>query len=114
MEERKNLTFNELPQAVTQISDKIGHLEELILALGKPASTPKQDIRYTLPEAAAYCRMANPTFRCYLSKREVGGYKLGKAWLFTQGDLDAFLLKYRTQTTEQIALKSETILRRAR
>lgn len=114
MEERKNLTFNDLPIAVGQIGNRLSSIEKMLQSLSNPASTLKQDIRYTLPEAAEYCRMAAPTFRVYLRKREIGGSKLGKAWLFTQGDLDAFLAKYRTLTSEQVALKAQTILRRTR
>lgn len=110
----QTISFNDLPIVVGQIGNRLDSIEKLLQSINSPASTPKQDIRYTLPEAAAYCRMANPTFRCYLSKREVGGYKLGKAWFFTQSDLDKFLAKYRTMTVEQVALKSETILRKAR
>lgn len=108
------ISFNDLPIVVGQIGNRLDSIEKLLQSINSPASTPKQSIRFTLPEAADYCRMAVPTFRVYLRKREVGGCKLGKAWLFTREDLDTFLAKYRTMTAEQVALKSETILRRPR
>lgn len=109
----QTISFNDLPVVVGQIGNRLDNIERLLQSFNVPA-IPKQETRYTLPEAASYCRLAEPTFRVYLRKREVGGCKLGKAWLFTQGDLDTFLAKYRTMTAEQVALKSETILRRTR
>lgn len=78
------------------------------------APQPISEKKYTLPEAAEYCRMAEPTFRTYLSKREVSGCKLGKPWLFTQNDLDTFLNRYRVKSKSEIEQASEIILRRAR
>ncbi len=71
-------------------------------------------VNLTTPEAAAYCRMAVPTFRQYLSRGEISGIKLGKAWLFTQSDLDTFLNRYRTKSNEDIAQAANQILGRAR
>lgn len=78
------------------------------------APQPISEKKYTLPEAAEYCRMAEPTFRTYLNKREVTGCKLGKSWLFTQNDLDTFLNRYRVKSKSEIEQVSNTILRRAR
>ena len=58
--------------------------------------------RYTVPEAAEYCRMAVPTFRTYLAKRKVSGIKFGKSWVFTNEDLEKFLEKYRIKTIDEI------------
>lgn len=78
------------------------------------APQPISEKNYTIPEAAEYCRMAESTFRTYLSKREVSGCKLGKPWLFTQKDLDAFLNRYRIKSKSEIEQASEIILRRIR
>lgn len=108
------LTFNELPNAVTTISNKLGELEELIKGSLKPSVSTQKETYYTLPEAAEYCRMAEPTFRTYLNKREVTGCKLGKSWLFTQNDLDTFLNRYRVKSKSEIEQASNNILRRAK
>lgn len=77
-------------------------------------SNEPNTVNLITPEAAAYCRMAVPTFRSYLSRGEISGIKLGKAWLFTQSDLDTFLNRYRTKSNAEIADMSNDYLRRAR
>ncbi|MFC2119324.1 helix-turn-helix domain-containing protein [Bacteroidota bacterium] len=68
------------------------------------------DILFNLPEAAKYCKMAIPTFRLYLAKREVSGIKPGKSWKFTQQDLDNFLNKYRCKTVDELREEAENCL----
>lgn len=112
--ETRELTFNELPEAVTRISDKVGRIEQMLMALQPPTSPAIPEINYTLPEAADYCRMAEPTFRVYLRRREVSGFKLGKAWLFKKSDLDAFLQSYRMKSSAEVESAANQILRRAK
>ncbi len=110
----EKITFNELPDEVANISTKLGVIETLLRSLNlNPVETPN-DNRFTLSEAAEYCRMAEPTFRTYLRRREVGGCKLGKSWLFTKADLDTFLNCYRAKTSTEIAEMSNQILKRAK
>jgi len=96
--------------------------EETNVFPSEPTSSPEfaprcpslDEIYLTLPEAARYCRMATPTFRLYLKRKEIAGIKLGKAWLFTKADLDAFLARYRVRSNAEITEMSNQILRRAR
>jgi len=68
------------------------------------------DSLFTLSEAAKYCKMAIPTFRLYLAKREVSGSKPGKSWKFTKQDLDMFLNKYKCRTVDELRNEAETCL----
>ncbi|WP_372640609.1 helix-turn-helix domain-containing protein [Ancylomarina sp.] len=58
-----------------------------------------------LNEAAAYIRMSVATFRYYLGKNEIRGYKIGKSWRFFAEDLDQFLKKFLRKTNAEIEME---------
>ena len=51
--------------------------------------------KYNLEEAANYLKMAIPTFR--LHQHKIGGAKMGRRWIFTKTELDAFVQRNRKQ-----------------
>ena len=77
-------------------------------------SSSLDEVNLILTEAAVYCRMAVPTFRMYLSRGEISGIKLGKAWLLTKTELDTFRNRYRIKSNAEIAERSNEILMRTR
>lgn len=109
----EHFSFNDLPQAVQEISVRLVRVEDLLLKKQPP---PQTEITkpYTLPEAAKFCRMPLPTFRANLSKRKVSGSKLGKRWVFQQSDLDKFLQKYHYSTSDEIQEGVDKALRSQR
>ena len=96
------ISFNELPQAVGKLANQMKRIEELLKdsTQAKPKDTGNN--KYTLPEAAKYCGMAEPTFRTYIYRRKVAGTKFGKAWLFLEKDLDTFIRDYRKPTAKEL------------
>ena len=93
--------YNNMPLAIEQLIEKINNLEQLI----KDDRIIKEDTsiqKYSLDEAASYCRMASPTFRTYVVKRKVAGIKFGKAWFFYRKDLDVFINDYRKPTIKEL------------
>ena len=97
----EHYSFNDLPQAIQEVTLRLGRVENL-LQDKQYQSQPKIHKIYTLPEAALYCRMPIPTFRTHLAKRNVSGSKPGKRWVFRQEDLDKFLQKFHMQTKDEI------------
>ncbi len=102
-------TLEKVPEAIKNQSLQLERLERLLINQAKPQSIIPSK-RYTLPEAAEYCRMAVPTFRTYLSKRKISGIKFGKSWVFTHKDLEKFLQSYRVKTAEEINLEASDYL----
>ena len=93
--------YNNMPYAIEEIAEKLEQIEELILndrVIVEDTSKKK----YSLSQAAAYCMMAPPTFRTYLTKRKVAGVKFGKAWFFLEKDLDKFINDYRVKTIKEL------------
>jgi hypothetical protein len=97
----ETISFDSLPEAVQQANIRLSRIEEL-LHNHFPQTVIQTDNRYTLPEAAAYCRMPVPTFRAHLSKRNVSGSKPGKSWVFTEKDLEKFLEKFYCKTSDEL------------
>lgn len=95
------LSFEDLPGVIFEQGRQLEQINKT-LSNFSPIPTPVLSKRYTLPEAAEYCRMAIPTFRSYLSKRKVSGTKFGKNWIFSQQDLDDFIDKYRVKTIDEL------------
>ena len=54
----------------------------------------------TLPELAAYLKIAERTVYVYAQKGILPGVKIGSAWRFRRADIEAWLEKQR-QITEQ-------------
>ena len=100
------INFNDLPQAIGEMAIQMNRIETLLngTAKAKPKDTSKK--KYTLPEAAQYCGMAEPTFRTYIYRRKVAGTKFGKAWLFLENDLDKFINDYRKPTAKELEAKA--------
>lgn len=96
----ENVTFETMPSFMEKMGEKIDKLENLLLTKLNPQK-PKQE-KFSLAEAANYCRMAEATFRTYIYKRQVAGIKFGKAWTFMREDLDKFIQDYRRPTTKEL------------
>jgi len=96
-----NVTYDTMPQAIGDMAKKLEKIEELFVNR-EPVKIDTSKKKYSLPEAAAYCCMAVPTFRTYIYKRKVAGTKFGKAWVFLEVDLDRFIEDYRVPTTSEL------------
>ena len=97
----KTISFEEMPQTVGEIMKDVSWLKEnyIFNQTVKPDTSKK---KYSLPQAAEYCCMAEPTFRTYIYKRKVAGTKFGKAWIFLEKDLDIFIEDYRVPTQKEL------------
>ena len=95
-----NLTLETMPNAISEMAQQIDEIKNILSETQPPQDTTKK--RYTLPEAAKYCGMAEPTFRTYIYRRKVAGTKFGKAWLFIEADLDKFIQDYRRPTAHEL------------
>ncbi len=109
----EHFSFNDLPQAVQEISSRLVRVENLLRDKQFPP-LPEISKLFTLPEAAEFCRMPVPTFRAHLSKRNVSGSKPGKKWIFTKQDLDKFLLSFHFETKDEIEEGVDQALRSRR
>jgi len=103
---QQTLSFENLPQAITELSKKT---EWIISALNQLIDAkPKINDRKTAPEAADYLNIALPTLYAYTSQRKIKHFKAGKKLLFYVADLDEFLQAGRRKTADEMAADTLT------
>ena len=81
--EKDQLTFNDLPNVVGELCDRIASMENLLTEkLSKQYETKENThVPMTVQEACNYLKMPLSTFYYKVKKRRYSGYKTGKASL---------------------------------
>ena len=90
----KTLTFNDLPQVVSELRDEVVGMKVALLDLQKGQTKQRMErVRRTMnvEEAADYLRMPLNTLYMKLQKGEVPGAKPGKRWVLFNDELDKWL-----------------------
>jgi len=99
----KNLTFEQLPQAVGQLYEKLQQIEKLLddSQRTQSSSNPPKAL-LTVGEAAEFLSLAVPTVYSMVSRGELPHMKRSKRLYFDRGELMAYLRDGRQQTNEEI------------
>ena len=90
----KTLTFNDLPQVVSELRDEVVGMKVALLDLQKGQTKQRMErVRRTMnvEEAADYLRMPLNTLYMKLQKGEVPGSKPGRRWVLYSDELDKYL-----------------------
>ena len=107
----KEITFDQLPQAVAQVYKKLDQIEQLLL---KNNSTPEPDpITWMDLEALiAYDpeKRAKTTFYAYVKRRQIPFHKRGKKIIFLRSEIDNWLKHGRQKTDTEISAEAENYL----
>ena len=105
-----DLTFDQLPKAVTQLYDKLEHIERLILAKNHPFQA-EADQLLTIEEAATFAHLAKPTLYGLVSRSEVPCMKKGKRLYFSKHELMEWIKAGRKKTIAEISMEANTYLK---
>jgi len=98
----KNLTFEQLPQAVEQLYQKLEQIERMLNSQStQNPSTPESPL-LTVREAAEFLSLAVPTVYSMVSKGELPHMKRSKRLYFDREELISYLKDGRQQTNEEI------------
>ena len=95
------ITFEKLPQAVTQLFDKLENLERLILSQNN-APQPEEDKLLTIREAAEILHLTVPTVYGLVQRSEVPVCKRGKRLYFSKQELVSWIMSGRKKTIVEI------------
>lgn len=95
------ITFEKLPQAVTELFDKLDRIERLILSQPAPLE-PDTDKLLTIQEAAAIIHLAVPTVYGLVQRKEIPVAKRGKRLYFSKQELTSWILAGRKKTISEI------------
>ena len=94
------INFNNLPEAVAALSDKIDRL----LSLQQNASSEHSVNWMTLEQTCAYIpgKPAKSTVYGLVSERGIPYHKKGKRLIFLKSEIDAWIIDGRRQTATEI------------
>ena len=98
----KNLSFENLPQAVGLLIERIESLEKLLLEnSGKKTSEPSGQLM-TIDQAAEFLNLAKPTVYSMVSRGEIPYMKRSKRLYFSREDLMAHIRDGRKMTNAEM------------
>lgn len=105
------LTFDQLPQAVVQLYNKLENIEKLLLQKSDTAQ-PEKDELLTVKEAASFLSLSVPTIYGLISQKALPVMKPGKRCYFSKKDLTDYLKASRRKTTQELAGEAEAYVNR--
>ena len=110
----KNLSFENLPQAVGLLIERIESLEKLLLEnSGKKTSEPSGQLM-TIDQAAEFLNLAKPTVYSMVSRGEIPYMKRSKRLYFCQQDLMAYIRDGRKMTDIELLDSASDFLTKRR
>lgn len=104
------LTFDQLPKAVTLLTNEISELKRLLLEEKEqpPIETPEKFLN--IQEAAQFLKLTVPTIYSKVSKRELPVMKRGKRLYFSSTELMEYIKEGRKKSNAEIEREAETYL----
>lgn len=101
------ISFNELPEAVTELTKKVDELYKVIKNV-QPQEAVDQYL--TVDETAKFLNLSVPTIYSKVSKRELPYSKRGKRLYFLKSDLEDYLKGGRVKTVQEIESEADRFL----
>jgi excisionase family DNA binding protein len=95
------LTFNELPQAVTELQKSVNNIERLLL-IKISESQPQSDKLLSIQEAAKFLNLSVATIYSKVSLNQLPFMKRSRKLYFSKQELTDYLKAGRNQTKEEI------------
>jgi excisionase family DNA binding protein len=94
-----DLTFNDLPKAVAELTRKVDELYKVITNV-QPQDPQEQFL--TVDETAKFLNLSVPTIYSKVARRELPYMKRGKRLYFARKDLETYLQGGRVKTVREI------------
>lgn len=105
----QNLTFNDLPTAVTRLTNEVSELKSLLLKKAE-ASTTETEQLLTIKEASDFLKLSVPTLYSKVSRNELPYMKQGKRLYFSSTELMEYVKQGRRKTDVEIQADADTYL----
>lgn len=107
-----DITFEKLPQAVTQLMDKVDSIERLLLSQNNTPQ-PEEDKLLTIREAAEILHLSVPTVYGLVQRAEVPVCKRGKRLYFSKQEIMAWIMAGRKKTVSEIEVEADRYINNA-
>ncbi|MBK8342472.1 MAG: helix-turn-helix domain-containing protein [Bacteroidetes bacterium] len=108
----ENLTFNELPQAVSDLTREIKEIKELLLAK-KSDVAPEEDLLLTIKQAGELLNLSVPTLYGYVQRSEIPVSKRGKRLYFSKKELLDWVKEGRKKTLAEMDEQANSRIRKS-
>ena len=96
------ITFEQLPKTVKEISEKVNNIERLLLA--KPENLqPETSDLLTIKQASDFITLSVPTIYGLVHRAEIPVSKKGKRLYFSRQDLTEWIKSGRRKTNDEIS-----------
>ena len=106
----ENLTFDQLPKAVTMLTNEISELKRLLLEKSEQQLTEQPEKFLNIQETAQFLNLSVPTIYSKVSKRELPCMKRGKRLYFSSTELKEYIKDGRKKSNSEIEQEAETYL----
>lgn len=107
----KQITFEQLPNAVTLLSQKLDNIERLLLQKNDPAPAEHPDKLLSVSQAADFLNLSVPTIYSKVSRGELPCMKRGKRLYFSQTELMDYLKAGKKLTNAEIDEMAEQYMK---
>ncbi|EHQ26553.1 helix-turn-helix domain-containing protein [Mucilaginibacter paludis] len=97
---KDTLTFDQLPEAVTQIQIKLDNIEQLLIS--QQEQSPEQEELMPITKAAEFLDLAVPTVYSKVCRKEIPVNKRGKRLYFYRSELTEWIKSGRKKTADEI------------
>ena len=98
----EKINFENLPQAVSLLIEKVDSLELLLKSQQSNNSNAPSDKPMSISEAANFVNLTVPTLYGFVSKRTIPFSKVGKRLYFTEAELSSWIQNGRQQTRDEL------------
>lgn len=106
----ENLTFEELPRAVTLLTEEVSELKQLILDKSKDPPKEKAEKLFTIQEAADFLSLSVATLYSKVSRGEIPVMKRTKRLYFSRTELLEYVKKGRRKSNYEIEAEAHKYL----
>ena len=103
------ITFEQLPKAVSQLFSKLENIERLLLEKGKENLQETEQL-LTIQEAGKFLILSVPTLYGYVHRSEIPVCKRGKRLYFSKQELTKWVKEGKKKTYTEIANEAEQYL----
>lgn len=106
----ENLTFDQLPKAVTMLTKEVGELKRLFIEKQEQTPTVLPEQLLTVQEAAQFLNLKVPSIYSKVSKGELPVMKRSKRLYFSSRELMEYIKKGRKKSNAEIEQEAEAYL----
>ena len=96
----ETLTFDKLPQAISQLLEKVNNIQDLLT--GQQFQQSSQDEPLNITQAAKFLDLAVPTLYSKVSRKEIPVNKRGKRLYFYKSELEEWIKQGRKHTFNEL------------